>query len=118
MTKERANLEIKLLRDYISDLGKGLESSLNLNKAKAERNTDNEPVAWMQKLQNYVTGETVFSFEKERIGINDIQLYTHPAKTQELLAEIAALKMMLANRNEIIDKLDLKSTPCKYTEGM
>jgi hypothetical protein len=42
---------------------------------------NNEPVAWMQKLQNYVTGETVFSFEKERIGINDIPLYTHPAKT-------------------------------------
>ena len=34
---EQANVEIKLLRDYISDLEKGLESSLNLNKAQAER---------------------------------------------------------------------------------
>ena len=33
-------------------------------------------------------------------------------------AEIEALKMMLANRNDALDKLDLKSTPCKYTEGM
>jgi hypothetical protein len=50
--------------------------------------------------------------------VNGELLYTYSAKTQELLVEIAALKMMLANRNEIIDKLDLKSTPCKYTEGM
>ena len=29
--------EISLLREYISDLEKGLDSSINLNKAQAER---------------------------------------------------------------------------------
>ena len=33
-------------------------------------------------------------------------------------AEIDALRMMLTNRNDALDRLDLKSTPCKYTEGM
>jgi len=31
------NDEIKLLRDYISDLEKGLDSSIKLNKAQVER---------------------------------------------------------------------------------
>ena len=37
MDKEPANVEIKLLRDYISELEKALESSLELNKAQAGR---------------------------------------------------------------------------------
>jgi hypothetical protein len=35
---------IGVLREYISDLENGLDSSIKLNKAQAERN--NEPVAW------------------------------------------------------------------------
>lgn len=37
MDKEPAIVEIKLLRQYIAELEKGLDSSINLNKAQAER---------------------------------------------------------------------------------
>ena len=37
MDNEPANVEIKLLRDYISELEKALGSSLELNKAQAGR---------------------------------------------------------------------------------
>jgi len=78
MTKERSNLEIKLLRDYIADLEKGLESSLNLNKAQAARHTDNEPVAWME----YIQGEEweVWFVEPTNLpkGHTYKPLYTHP----------------------------------------
>jgi len=73
---------------YISDLEKGLESSINLNKAQAERNTDNEPVAWMtaQGIQDVCTVN-----EKEEMG-NDfddyiIPLYTHPSEHDLGVAE-------------------------------
>jgi hypothetical protein len=39
-------------------------------------------------------------------------------KLRQQQAEIESLRMMLANRNDALDKLDLKSTPCKHTEGM
>ena len=42
---------------------------------------NNEPVAWMQTLINGHTGEVKHTLEFIRVGINDIPLYTHPAKT-------------------------------------
>ena len=99
---------------------------------------NNEPVAWMDEE----TGCFVYSqYDYEDLDEHGkdglIPLYTHPvkelptkedeywlmvevlrAKVKEQQAEIGALRMMLANRNDALDRLDLKSTPCKYTEGM
>ena len=41
---------IGVLREYISDLEKGLDSSIKLNKAQAKRNA--EPVAWMYRIKD------------------------------------------------------------------
>jgi len=41
---------------------------------------NNEPVAWMQTLLDGHTGEVKHTLEFIRVGINDIPLYTHPAK--------------------------------------
>lgn len=40
MDKESAIVEIKFLRQYIAELEKALDSSINLNKAQAERNNE------------------------------------------------------------------------------
>jgi hypothetical protein len=55
MDKEPAIVEIKLLRQYIAELEKGLDSSINLNKAQAERQikdlTDEEIMdLWVKHL--------------------------------------------------------------------
>jgi len=54
---------------------------------------NNEPVAWMQTFTQEYKGvtETKHAVNIERIGINDIPLYTHPAKTltDEEILEIA-----------------------------
>ena len=51
---------------------------------------NNEPVAWMQTLLDGHTGEVKHTLEFIRVGINDIPLYTHPAKelTDEEIEEI------------------------------
>jgi hypothetical protein len=75
------NDEMKLMQQYIADLEKGLESSLNLNKAQAERHTDNEPVAWLYERPS---GAAKLSFVQEKIlweDTTETPLYTHPAKT-------------------------------------
>ena len=50
---------------------------------------NNEPVAWMQ--HHYETGK-VTKFSPVKVWEDDIPLYLHPAKEQELLAEIEGLK--------------------------
>jgi hypothetical protein len=70
---------------YIAELEKGLESSLNLNKAQAERHMNNEPVAWMYESKN-VDGKPYISDVSlkplfglvTRYGYKEIPLYTHP----------------------------------------
>jgi hypothetical protein len=72
--------EISLLQEYVCQLESGLDSSINLNKAQAERHGKNEPVAWM-------VAEMVFTIEESAVEMAKvyedevIPLYTHPAKT-------------------------------------
>jgi hypothetical protein len=65
---------------YIAELEKGLESSLNLNKAQAERNTDNEPVAWMlaDKEKEHIRSIMAVQHDFVPEGCVEIPLYTHP----------------------------------------
>jgi len=50
---------------------------------------NNEPVAWMQTFTQEYKGviETKHAVNIERIGINDIPLYTHPTKHDLGIAE-------------------------------
>jgi hypothetical protein len=57
------------LRKTVDSLFAGLDSSLALNKAQAERN--NEPVAWMNIHKQ---------FNKKETWLFPIPLYTHPVK--------------------------------------
>ena len=41
---------------------------------------NNEPVAWMERKINLLTGESIYSFKKAQPEIGDIPLYTHPVK--------------------------------------
>ena len=66
--------EISLLREYVCQLESGLDSSINLNKAQAERHGNNEPVAWMHKNPDHPISK---NWSQEY----NIPLYTHPAKT-------------------------------------
>ena len=54
---------------------------------------NNEPVAWMQTWENQ-DGTAYHTVDIERIGKNDIPLYTHPVKelTDEEITEIVADK--------------------------
>jgi hypothetical protein len=76
---------VGVLRKCISELEGGLDSSLNLNKAQAERYGNNEPVAWMQtyegELNNIAWNKEDLKELSESIDYGYIPLYTHPAKT-------------------------------------
>ena len=77
----------------------------------------NKPVAWISRLPE---GDVYNCAWAEKQNDDDIPLYTHQYerphntvlvpcdKLAEMQAEIKALRMMLANRNDIIDRLDLK----------
>jgi hypothetical protein len=51
---------------------------------------NNEPVAWMERKINLLTGESIYSFKKAQPEIGDIPLYTHPVKelTDEEIEEL------------------------------
>ena len=56
-----------------------------------DMDTTNEPVAWMERKINLLTGESIYSFKKAQPEIGDIPLYTHPVKelTDEEIDEIS-----------------------------
>jgi hypothetical protein len=74
---------IGVLREYISDLENGLDSSIKLNKAQAERN--NEPVVWMSNGKEF--------YVQKNYCPDFIPLYTHPVKelTDEEIRTIQAI---------------------------
>jgi hypothetical protein len=64
-----ASVEINFLRGYVSDLEKGLESSLNLNKAQAERQvkelTDDEIISfWKPETPTNINASDLFAFAR------------------------------------------------------
>jgi hypothetical protein len=71
---------IGVLREYISDLENGLDSSIKLNKAQAERN--NEPVAWMLADKEAEHIRSIMAVQHDFVpkGCVEIPLYTHPVK--------------------------------------
>ena len=70
---------IGVLREYISDLEKGLDSSIKLNKAQAKRNA--EPVAWMYRIKD-TDNRWELTWNKPTTGelFDTEPLYTHPVK--------------------------------------
>lgn len=64
---------IGVLREYISDLENGLDSSIKLNKTQAERN--NEPVAYVNSMCN-----DYIDWKADPMSIDGQPLYTHPVK--------------------------------------
>ena len=79
---DEAGHMIGVLREYISDLENGLDSSIKLNKAQAERN--NEPVAWMSQGGDVSRSADYF----EEMGFKDlIPLYTHPAQKRTMVLD-------------------------------
>ena len=65
---------IGVLREYISDLENGLDSSINLNKAQAERN--NEPVIWTACLDcgKRVTGDSIHTCSPQLRQLTDEEI--------------------------------------------
>jgi polyhydroxyalkanoate synthesis regulator phasin len=95
---------IGVLREYISDLENGLDSSIKLNKAQAERN--NEPVAYVNSMCN-----DYIDWKVEPMSIDGQSLYTHPHPDNLGLAESIIKQQQLeieALRNQL---WDLKSEP-------
>jgi hypothetical protein len=90
---------IGVLREYISDLENGLDSSIKLNKAQAERN--NEPVAWLlfcdgdESFPQYTKSYKQMREWETYIGDNQRiePHYTHPVKelTDEEIRHIQAI---------------------------
>jgi hypothetical protein len=74
---DEAGHMIGVLREYISDLENGLDSSIKLNKAQAERN--NKPVAWIDEINTFVLDKDYQQFPKS-LQHGMIPLYTHPAE--------------------------------------
>jgi hypothetical protein len=74
----RKNLDVALM--MVDDLEKGLDSSINLNKAQAERYGNNEPVAYIdcQDLERLPHHDCWVNGQEHK---NNVPLYTHPAKT-------------------------------------
>ena len=72
--------EISLLQEYVCQLERGLDSSLNLNKAQAGRYDNNEPVAYIdrQDLERLPHHDCWVNGQEHK---NNVPLYTHPAKT-------------------------------------
>ena len=70
---------IGVLREYISDLEKGLDSSIKLNKAQAKRNA--EPVAWMYRIKD-TDNRWELTWNKPTTGelFDTEPLYAHPVK--------------------------------------
>jgi hypothetical protein len=78
----RKNLDVALM--MVDDLEKGLESSIYLNKAQAERHGNNEPVAWMSQGGDVSRSKDYF----EEMGFKDlIPLYTQPSEHDLGIAE-------------------------------
>jgi hypothetical protein len=68
---------------------------------------NNEPVAWMTENRYLITkDENLANIIKEKGEEPIIPLYTHPAKTQELLKEIQELKEKLMMEEESYILLD------------
>ena len=65
---------IGVLREYISDLENGLDSSIKLNKAQAERN--NEPVVWTACLDcgKRVTGNSIHTCSPQLKQLTDEEI--------------------------------------------
>jgi hypothetical protein len=91
---------IGVLREYISDLENGLESSIKLNKAQAERASmnniphivdtgasvmRNEPVAYVNSMCN-----DYIDWKIDPMSIDGQSLYTHPVKelTDEVIEQV------------------------------
>jgi hypothetical protein len=55
---------------------------------------NNEPVAWMERKINLLTGESIYSFKKAQPEIGDIPLYIHPVKelTDEEILSLTGFK--------------------------
>jgi hypothetical protein len=72
--------EISLLQEYVCQLERGLDSSINLNKAQAGRYDNNEPVAYIdcQDLERLPHHDCWVNGQEHK---NNVPLYTHPAKT-------------------------------------
>jgi len=90
---DEAGHMIGVLREYISDLENGLDSSIKLNKAQAERN--NEPVAWMDSWGDVEK----FNHNNE----NWTPLYTHPVKelTDDEIHELANEHLRTQNQDGV-----------------
>ena len=88
---DEAGHMIGVLREYISDLENGLDSSIKLNKAQAERN--NEPVAWIELDVIPLTHIIKAVVRREQDEQYSIPLYTHPVKelTDEEIRTIQAI---------------------------
>jgi len=87
---DEAGHMIGVLREYISDLENGLDSSIKLNKAQAERN--NEPVAWIELDVIPLTHIIKAVVRREQDEQYSIPLYTHSVKelTDEEIRHIQA----------------------------
>ena len=86
-------IELELHKAMIQDLEKGLDSSINLNKAQAERN--NEPVAWMDSWGDVEK----FNHNNE----NWTPLYTHLVKelTDDEIHELANEHLRTQNQDGV-----------------
>lgn len=71
---DEAGHMIGVLREYISDLENGLDSSIKLNKAQAERN--NEPVVWTACLDcgKRVTGNSIHTCSPQLKELTDEEI--------------------------------------------
>jgi hypothetical protein len=69
--------ENEALKKTVDSLFAGLDSSLALNKAQAERN--NKPVAWFEQDPDM---KSVW-YQSDQDSPNAIPLYTHPVKEQD-----------------------------------
>ena len=71
---DEAGHMIGVLREYISDLENGLDSSIKLNKAQAERN--NEPVIWTACLDcgKRVTGDSIHTCSPQLKELTDEEI--------------------------------------------
>ena len=72
---DEAGHMIGVLREYISDLENGLDSSIKLNKAQAKRN--NEPVVWTACLDcgKRVTADSIHTCSPQLKQLTDEEIH-------------------------------------------